>query len=60
MVKPALYQIDAGIEELRSELTAMSGLIDYNSWISDAQMLLSMTKVLTKAFNAQPPKGTTP
>lgn len=57
MVKPTLAQLKAGIAELRSELSAMSGLIDYNSWISDAQMLASMTKVLTAALNAQPPKG---
>jgi hypothetical protein len=57
MIKPTLAQLDAGIAELRSELTAMSGLIDYNSWISDAQMLASMTKIATAILNAQPPKG---
>lgn len=57
MIKPTLAQLNAGIAELRSELTAMSGLIDYNSWISDAQMLASMTKIASAILNAQPPKG---
>jgi hypothetical protein len=57
MIKPTLAQIDAGIAELRSELAAMSGFINYNDMISDAQMLSSMTKVLTAALNV---KGKTP
>jgi hypothetical protein len=59
MIHPTLPQLNAAIAELRSELTAMSGLIDYNAWISDAQMLTTVTKVLTVALNAQS-KGTTP
>lgn len=57
MVKPTLAQLNAGIAELRSELAAMSGLINYNSWISDGQALASMTKIATAILNAQPPKG---
>jgi hypothetical protein len=52
--------LSAAIKEIRSELTAMSGWINYNNQISDAQMQSSMTKTITAYLNAaQPPKGNT-
>lgn len=58
MVQPTQAQINAGIAEARSELSAISGVfINYNSMISDDQMLTFMTKVATAILNAPNPKG---
>jgi hypothetical protein len=57
MVTPTVAQIDAGITVARAQLTSISGWIDYNNEISDAQMLAFMTKVASAILNAQPPKG---
>lgn len=57
MIKPTVAQLNAAITEARAQLTAISGWINYNNEISDAQMLAFMTHVLSAALNAQPPKG---
>jgi hypothetical protein len=57
MVTPSPAQLNAAIAEARAQLTAISGWINYNSQISDPQMLSFMTKVLTAALNVQSPKG---
>lgn len=59
MTTPTVAQLNAAITEARAQLTAISGWINYNNEISDAQMLSFMTKVLTAALNVQPPKGPT-
>lgn len=56
MVKPSVPQLNAAITEARAQLTALSGWINYNNQISDAQMLAFMTKVLSAALNV-PSKG---
>lgn len=58
MTLPTAAQLDAAIIAARAQLTAISGWINYNSQISDAQMLSFMTKVLTAALNV-PLKGKT-
>jgi hypothetical protein len=49
----------AAFKEIRADLTAMStGWINYNSMISDQELMADMTKVITAYLNAaQPPKG---
>jgi hypothetical protein len=49
----------AALKELRSDLAAMStGWINYNSMISDQELMSDMTKVITAYLTAaQPPKG---
>lgn len=56
MVKPSVPQLNAAITEARAQLAALSGWINYNNQISDAQMLAFMTKVLSAALNV-PSKG---
>lgn len=56
MVKPSVPQLNAAITEARTQLAALSGWINYNNQISDAQMLAFMTKVLSAALNV-PSKG---
>jgi hypothetical protein len=49
----------AAFKEIRSDLAAMStGWINYNSVISDSDLMADMKKVITAYLNAaQPPKG---
>jgi hypothetical protein len=57
MIQPTKAQISAGIAEARSELTAISGFINYNNMISDDQMLSFMMKVAVAILNTPAPKG---
>ena len=59
MITPNQAGIAAAIRTLRAQLTAMStGWINYNSMISDEEMLSDVTKVITVYLNTPPsPKG---
>ena len=58
MITPNQAGIAAAIRALRAELAAMStGWINYNSMISDQDMLSDVTKVITVYLNTPQSKG---
>ena len=58
MITPNQAGIAAAIKELRAELSAMSTMwINYNSMISDQDMLSDVTKVITVYLNTPQTQG---
>lgn len=58
MNTPTDAQIKEGCRKAREQLAAISGMfINYNNQITDAQLRLFITNVLTAALNVVPPKG---